>query len=74
MTGAHRQCPDLRPEPADMTEVELANEARWRITQIDEQTDRMRKLFNDIGKSYEMSLALVNLEQAAMWAKRHMTK
>lgn len=60
-----------RPDAFDETQRELSGEERQQVREIDDEARRMRALFNSIGRSTEMSLALANLEQATMWAKKH---
>lgn len=66
------QMPERHPV-LDEALSQIGEEQRWQIREIAEQTKRLRSLFCSIGKSCDMTNALVNLDQAAMWATKHVT-
>ena len=49
----------------------LSYEQQLQLTEIASLEADFSSLCNRIGKSRELSLAVTNIEQAAMWARRH---
>ncbi len=64
---------EVPPAPFEDALLKLSDEQRWKVREIDDQATGIRDLLSSLGKSHEMSLALVNFEQCVMWAKRHVT-
>lgn len=57
---------DTRNQPAP-----LSQEQQLQITELQNMEADFVALCTKIGKSRELSLAITNMEQASMWAVRH---
>lgn len=68
--------PDAKAAPAHYEDIQttLAKGVRWKLREIDDRMAAIRDLFNAFGKSDDMVNALVNLEQSAMWARKHVQR
>lgn len=53
---------------------ELNEDEKTQMATVKFQAEALHKTILEIGASRELSLALTNLEQAVMWAVKHITR
>lgn len=62
---------DLREETNNQPRP-MSHEQRMQVAELQNLEVEFIMLCNKIGKSRELSLAVTNIEQASMWAVRHL--
>lgn len=62
---------DLREETRNQLRP-MSHEQRMQVSELQNIEVDFITLCNKIGKSRELSLAITNIEQATMWAIRHL--
>ena len=63
---------DTREDPTRNQPRPISHEQRIAIDELRNLENDFIALCNKIGKSRELSLAITNMEQASMWAVRHL--
>jgi hypothetical protein len=64
----------MTDEPASNADKVMSREQQMLLTEFQGLETDFVNLCNRIGKSRELSLAITNMEQAGMWALRHVVQ